>query len=25
FRLDEEFQGPIASQVRRQFLFRPRN
>ncbi|XP_026364714.2 neuromedin-U [Ursus arctos] len=25
FRLDEEFQSPIASQVRRQFLFRPRN
>ncbi|XP_029807895.1 neuromedin-U [Suricata suricatta] len=25
FRLDEEFLGPIASQVRRQFLFRPRN
>ncbi|XP_077613823.1 neuromedin-U [Crocuta crocuta] len=25
FRLDEEFQGPIATQVRRQFLFRPRN
>ncbi|XP_030169710.1 neuromedin-U [Lynx canadensis] len=25
FRLDEEFQGPFASQVRRQFLFRPRN
>uniref|UniRef100_A0ABI0P3M0 Neuromedin U n=3 Tax=Bos TaxID=9903 RepID=A0ABI0P3M0_BOVIN len=25
FRLDEEFQGPIASQSRRYFLFRPRN
>ncbi|XP_068831780.1 neuromedin-U isoform X2 [Capricornis sumatraensis] len=25
FRLDEEFQGPIASQNRRYFLFRPRN
>uniref|UniRef100_A0A671DZX7 Neuromedin U n=1 Tax=Rhinolophus ferrumequinum TaxID=59479 RepID=A0A671DZX7_RHIFE len=25
FRVDEEFQGPIASQRRRYFLFRPRN
>ncbi|KAJ1066884.1 hypothetical protein K5549_000584 [Capra hircus] len=25
FRLDEEFQGPTASQSRRYFLFRPRN
>nr|P34964.1 RecName: Full=Neuromedin-U-25; Short=NmU-25; Contains: RecName: Full=Neuromedin-U-8; Short=NmU-8 [Sus scrofa] len=25
FKVDEEFQGPIVSQNRRYFLFRPRN
>ncbi|XP_054422698.1 neuromedin-U [Pteronotus mesoamericanus] len=25
FKVDEEFQGPIANQIQRYFLFRPRN